>query len=144
MSLDLQEVQSPSELEEVIALHCLSYEAPFNAFYILERGETGKEEHLQRLVKSHEEDPASRWLKVVDSTTGKAIAAAQWHVRTGGQNPYERGQPPTQPVTWWPEGESRKFAELLYERWSDVRPVVLKKPHMCKYLTGVAWSSAAY
>jgi hypothetical protein len=138
-SLDFQEVVSHTELEEVIALHRLSYETPFNAFYVLERGETGPEEHTQRLIKEHEENPASRWFKVVDSLTGKTIAAAQWHVRIEGQNPYEKGQPPAQNVTWWSEGEPRKFAELLYERWSDVRPVALKKPHLCRHSVEVAW-----
>lgn len=131
-SFQLQEVTSHTELEEVIALHRLSYETPFNAFYVLERGETGPEEHTQRLIKEHDESPVSRWFKVVDSLTGKTIAAAQWLVRTEGQNPFKNGEPPAHPVTWWPEGEPRKFAEVLYERWSGVRPFALKRPHLCR------------
>ncbi|TRX98937.1 hypothetical protein FHL15_000279 [Xylaria flabelliformis] len=130
MPYTVQQVQSESDLEEVIALYCVSYETPFNAFYVLTRGDTGPDEHLQRQTKWHKEDPTSCWIKVLDDNTGQAIAAAQWLVRTEGLNPYADGQAPDEIITWWSEGERRRFAERMYAQWGDHRPVKMRKPHL--------------
>jgi hypothetical protein len=111
MPLELREVKSNDEWNELIQCECESYEDPFNPFYILLRPNRGKSQEAREGFKElrdrqlawHKHDPTSRWFKVVDTDIGdKVIGGANWN--TFMENPYP--QPIDHPLegTWWPEG----------------------------------------
>lgn len=112
MSLELRQVKSDFEFNELMQCMCEAYQDPFNAFYILmrpdrgcsPRGREGFKELRDRQIAYHRNDPTSTWLKVVDTDIGdKVVGGAQWN--TFLENPYP--QPVDHPVeaSWWPEGD---------------------------------------
>ena len=112
MPLELRQVKSDLEFNELMQCMCEAYQDPFNAFYFLMRpdrgcspkGRQGFKELRDRQIAYHRNDPTSTWLKVVDTDIGdKVVGGAQWN--TFLENPYP--QPVDHPVeaSWWPEGD---------------------------------------
>lgn len=89
-----------------------------------------KDYHLQW----HNADPASHWLKVVDTDTGMVIGAAQWHIHES--DPFANLSEKPISAYWWPEGEGRAYAEAALEQWFAPRAERMKKPHL-RMLMGV-------
>ena len=111
MPLELREVKSDDEWNELIQCECESYEDPFNAIYILLRPDRGNspkaregfKELRDRQLAWHKNDPTSRWFKVVDTDLGdKVIGGANWNTFT--ENPYPKALDHPLEGTWWPEG----------------------------------------
>lgn len=139
MPLELQEVTSDADFDELIPLQWISYEQPFNPFLIIfcpTRGTdpTARAESIQeskeRQLQWHKADPSSHWLKVVDTDTGKVIGGAEWNVHES--DPYAK--PPEQPFTayWWEEGEKRQFVDAALGQWMAPRMERMRKPHLRK------------
>lgn len=138
MPFELREVTSDDRFDEVIPLQWVSYETPHNGFFILfcpTRGEgpdaraDSLQESKERQIQWHHADPTSRWIEVVDTDTGKAIAAAQWNVHES--DPFAKPSPPMT-AYWWPEGEGRRFADMALGEWLGPRVERMRKPHLCK------------
>ncbi len=137
MPLQVHEIKSDADWDEIIPLLWTSYETPFNPFLVIfaptrGTGPTSREESMQeskvRQRQWHEADPTSHWIKVVDTDTGMAVGGGQWQVHES--NPY--ANPPDQPFTayWWPEGEGREFAEQALGQWMEPRVERMNKPHL--------------
>lgn len=136
MPLEVHEIKTDADWEEIIRIEFLSYETPFNPFLVLFAPPLGSreetiEETKVRQRQWHEADPTSRWIKVVDSETGKAIGGAQWNVYE--TNPFEK--PPEKPLTayWWPEGEEREYVDQALGQWMTPRAQRMNKPHLRIY-----------
>ena len=112
MPLELREVTTDPEWNELIQCESESYETPFNAFYLLlrpNRGDSsdasraGFKEMRDRQMRWHKTDPTSRWFKVVDTDIGdKVVGGACWNTFTEKPHP----KPVDHPLEgdWWPEG----------------------------------------
>ncbi|KAL8897669.1 MAG: hypothetical protein Q9207_007099 [Kuettlingeria erythrocarpa] len=145
MALNLVEVVSDDEFAELIECEWISYETPYNGFFQLYCPTIGTGQHArqesmkestERQLAWHKQDPTSKWLKVVDTESGKILGAAQWNVFL--ENPYPQGiaQEHTH-AFWWPEGEGRKFASTALEQWYTPRGERMNKPHISHRRRGV-------
>ena len=111
MPLELREVTSDSEFNELIQCECESYSDPFNAFYLLMRPPCGSlsearegfKELRDRQIAWHRHDTTSKWFKVVDTDIGdKVVGGANWNAFT--ENPYPEPLDHPMEASWWPEG----------------------------------------
>ena len=104
MPLSLHEVTHPFEFDELVHCECLSYATPLNTFFKLfqhDHSPAGFTELRDRTITQWENDPTSRWFKIVDSELEDVvIGAANWNVFT--ENPYQGEQ--RAEAGWWPEG----------------------------------------
>ena len=111
MPLQLREVTSDDDFDEITSVECESFETPFIGTYILLRpnrgpgpiGEAGFQEFKERQIREHHDDPSSHWVKVVDTAIGKIVGAANWNIYE--TNPFEEPSPEPLQAYWWPEGE---------------------------------------
>ncbi|KAI9881207.1 MAG: hypothetical protein M1830_007185 [Pleopsidium flavum] len=136
MPLELQEVTSDSEFDEIIPLQWLSYESPFNGFFILfcptrGSGDNARansiQESKERQIQWFHADSSSRWIKVVDTDTGMAVGAALWHIHES--NPFSKPPPPLT-AYWWPEGDGRRFVDMALGQWMTPRVERMRRPHL--------------
>ncbi|MCJ1347266.1 hypothetical protein MMC31_005488, partial [Peltigera leucophlebia] len=133
MPLEVYEVKTDADWDEIVLLQVVSYETPFNPFLVLFASPLGSREEIIQETKVrqrqwHEADPTSRWIKVVDNETGKAIGGAQWNIHE--TNPYAK--PPEKPLSayWWPGGEEREYVEQALGQWMTPRVQRMNKPHL--------------
>lgn len=112
MPLELREHKLDDDWNELVQCECESYSDPPNSVYILLRPERGNSDKARRGFKNlrdrnideHKNDPASTWLKVVDTDIGdKIVGAAQWKMFT--ENPYPKPVEHPMEASWWPEGD---------------------------------------
>ena len=107
MPLELREVLHASEWNELIQCEHESYVDPFNGIYILfrpDQSRAGFPELRDRQKRWHDQDPTSRWFKVVDTDIGdKVVGGACWNTYT--ENPYSVKKERPMVADWWPEGE---------------------------------------
>lgn len=111
MPLELREVHTEDEFNELTQCECDSYEVPFNSFYVFLRPDRGCSAKAREGFKElrdrewgwHKQDPTSRWFKVVDTDIGdKVVGGANWNTFT--ENPYPKVVEHPMEATWWPEG----------------------------------------
>lgn len=137
MPLQLREVTSDSEFDEIIRCQWTSFETPHNGFFmlycpILGTGPTAREDSIQeskeRHLQWHNADSTSHWLKVVDTDLGMVIGGAQWHIHQ--KDPF--AELPETPFSayWWPEGEGRTYAEAALAHWLAPRKERMRRPHL--------------
>ena len=83
------------------------------------------------LYESTRGDPSYRWVKVVDTQTGRIVAGALWNFYP--TNPY-RAPPPRPQAPWWPEGsEMRELTESMYRQLQGMRPQMMSTAHACGF-----------
>lgn len=136
MPLEVYEIKTDADWEEIIQLEFLSYETPFNPFLVIFTSPLGSreetiEETKRRQREWHEADPTSRWIKVVDSETGKAIGGAQWNIHE--TNPFANAPEKPMSAYWWPEGEQREYVDQALGQWMTPRAQRMNKPHLRIY-----------
>ena len=137
MAFEVVEVQSDSDFLELLDVEFAAFETPFNPlrplfFPIFGEGHEARQDAIekaaQRTAQRHRETPGSRWIKVVESATGKIVGGAVWHF-------YDRdvytGQQPTD-CSWWPEGDSRRFARAWARGVWIPRSRMMRRPHACE------------
>ena len=109
MPLELHEITSADDFNDLVQCECDSYRTPLNTFFHLFRHDWSPKGFIElrdRQIKEWKSDPTARWFKVVDTELGgKLIGGAKWN--TFEKAPYterERAGHPAE-ATWWPEGE---------------------------------------
>lgn len=114
-----------------------AFENPFNSFLRIVFYLGSTEERTQAIeaaadgtLSIHKATPGSNWLKVVDSTSGYLIGAANWILYES--NPYDSPQEPIVAV-WWPEGDGRDYATNYLQQVSAHKRRFFNRPHVCKY-----------
>jgi hypothetical protein len=95
----------------------------------------------ERFLKDMKEDPADCWMKLVDTSTGKLVSAAQWKIYPTWAPLPEH--PPFE-ATWF-EGEEKQMAEFLCADFMERRAKhMYNHAHVCtsnqSYLTSDAYS----
>ena len=138
MPLELQETSSKSDFDAIIELQWRVFEDPPDPwmtilFPILGNGPSARAEAFQESKKRQwqqtKEDLTSQWLKIVDTDTGKIIAAGMWH--TFEMDPFDGVADEPFVAYWWPEGsEGKKFTELCLGEFMDRRKRRMRRPHM--------------
>lgn len=73
--------------------------------------------------------PCDRWVKVIDTETGKIIAGALW--KFFDSNPY-RAPFDEFNAFWYPEGDLRDLCNQMYDQLRAWRPKCMAAPHACK------------
>ena len=71
----------------------------------------GRARHCERVLSLKLKDATSRWLKVTDTSTGKIIGQAMWHVYV--EKPLEA------PLTedFWGDDEEKEYGQDLYRAY---------------------------
>lgn len=93
-----------------------------------EAKKVGADRQLQ-LSKS---DPNNRWLKVIDTDTGKIVAGALWKIYS--TNPF-RAPPEKFDAFWWPEGsEFRELINAMFQQMQADRQKMMNVTHACSSL----------
>jgi hypothetical protein len=82
-----------------------------------------------RFLKDMKEDAADCWMKLVDTSNGKIVSAAQWKI-------YPTWAPlPEHPplvADWHPEGEERQWAEEMIQEFLEKRGArMYNHAHVC-------------
>ena len=139
MPFELTELKDDAEFKELVEVERLSYETPLcrllNLFFPIhgqgpEARAAALHEATERHIGWHRGDPSSRWLKVIDTETGRLVGAACWH--TYENNPFT--EPSEDECMWFPAGEEREMANDLMEQFVTPRMSYMGKPHMCMSL----------
>ena len=79
-------------------------------------------------LRDRERDPHDVWIKVVDSTTGKIVAASNWKVFLNSGAPNESDEVPPE----WLEGEVLEKASKIMSVWNEARRKENPGPHIRK------------
>ena len=135
MTLKLQEVTFDEDFDAISLLQWDAFTQPRNDFFqVYNSLQQPKEQVIQvakeRNLKSCHEDPASHWLKVVDSDTGGIIAAACWQIHK------EAPPLPHKPFVadWHPEGsDERKFASMFFDYHEKRAVQRMNRPHIGRF-----------
>ena len=145
MPFQLSEVQNSSEFQSIMSVHhavfqsgenqhlwTLLYADPSDIANDPEARAKALAEGIERTIAKHRSDPASHWIKMVetDSGSGRVVGAARWVVATS--NPHPSSYPPVVEAVWWPEGEQREFASLLMGQFREPWWRLMQRPHVCK------------
>ena len=139
MPLQLAEVISDSDFDELIPLLWLSYESPRIPllpllFPVEDESAAAREKAVQHTKESmmhmHHTDPSSHWLKVTDTDTNQIIAGARWHVHE--VDPYSSAPEKPFVVTSWPEGDRRRYATMNIGHIILPRTKRYRRPHLSK------------
>ncbi|KAI0378769.1 acyl-CoA N-acyltransferase [Hypomontagnella monticulosa] len=77
-------------------------------------------------LRDRERDPHDIWIKVVDSTTGKIVAASNWKVFLNSGAPNESDEVPPE----WLEGEVLEKASKIMGVWNEARRKENPGPHI--------------
>jgi len=135
MPLKLLEMQDESEFPAVIQAEWEAFETPYCHLLPLffpthgmkpdARTEAMKA-GCERQTHWFKGDPTSRWVKVIDTETGRVAGGALWHVFT--ENPYAK--PDDEEISWWAKGEDREMATLLFSQFLTPRMTYMAKPHV--------------
>ncbi|KAI9880639.1 MAG: hypothetical protein M1830_001643 [Pleopsidium flavum] len=135
MPLELHEVTSASEFPEIMACYWAASRNPRSKFTplfapVLDSGPTSSDDALKGFMArswfAHSLDPSSHWIKVVDpDQDNKVIAAAKWMIYP--KDPFAKGIPPTPSAFWWPDGEGRRYVNMVFENITKLR--VRRQPH---------------
>lgn len=108
---------SEADLPEIIKLCWLSFDPTVRLLML----GCPTEENLPKLVEHHRrvmrESQQAVWLKVVEGSTGRVVAASLWKVYpNAGQPPSGDEQPPS-----WLEGEVRESSRKLLDEINQAR-----------------------
>ncbi|KAI1110228.1 acyl-CoA N-acyltransferase [Nemania sp. NC0429] len=139
MKLEVQNIDPEVDFPAIARCLFESYEDPPQNFFHIsfpingtsnEAREEAIKEAAERLKQWHTDDPTSHWQKVVDADTGKVAGGALWNVYE--ENPF--ANPHQVPVTWFPEGGSRTFAERTLEDHVRPRSEAAQRPHIYLFI----------
>ena len=137
MPFHVEDVVSDEDFEELLSVEIAAFEDPLSAIRLIYYPIFGKgpearsaaiREGAQRAIARNRATPGSRWSKIIDEDTGKIVAASVWQFYD--KDPYSGTQNPE--VTWWPEGEGKRFAQDFANGLRRARVRYMTKPHACK------------
>ena len=139
MTFELLEVDLDKEWDELFACEWAAWMDPRQSiweltFPVLGSGPTAEAEAIRinsaRQLQGIKADPLSRWMKVVDTDTGKIVAGALW--KFYDSNPYRA--PLEEPdATWLPEGELKDLCDSMYTQNRVWKSRTMPVPHAREY-----------
>lgn len=142
MDLQVAEVTSDSDFDEIVPLLWLAYSNPRIPYLpLLFPAENDSPEAREKQVKlskdglmhAHHSNPSSHWIKVTDKSSGKIVAACRWHIHE--KDPYSGKPPLVLNLTAWPEGDRKKFAEMSLGSIILPRRQRYTRPHVGTFST---------
>ncbi|MCJ1393927.1 hypothetical protein MMC18_007473 [Xylographa bjoerkii] len=131
MGFTLHEITSSEEFPAVVDCERAAYKTPFNAFDIIYTPQglnpaATRDATIKIQWDSHTTNPASHWLKVVDSETGHIAGAALWYIFE--TDPLAGPDDHRMDAVWWPEGDQRKLINMLFEQFLGPREITMRRP----------------
>lgn len=129
---------SPSDLPEIVQVQYTSFQAPFERELLM--GCSSPSEDLPKLSEMYAEesrtDPADIWIKVVEKSTGRIVAASNWKVYVAPATALQRrrDEAPT-----WLEGDKAVASKGIFEGMNDVRVRENQGPFLrklCELMSG--------
>lgn len=138
MTLQLRELDHPSEIASLIPTFRVSFTNPGTNLWPLVSGdyrpepshqEASLQDLTQRLTAQHQADPTCHWLSVVDQSSGLVVGGGLWRVfdRTNPYDGYSGAE-----ATWFPEGQPRKLASSLLSQFFGTSARLMNKHHVCE------------
>ncbi|TVY64368.1 hypothetical protein LSUE1_G007924 [Lachnellula suecica] len=142
MVLKLQDIDPERDFPALARCLFESHETPpqgfFHVFFPINgEGDRAREDAIaeaaMRLKLWYTQDPTSKWLKVVDTETGRIAGAAIWKIHT--ENPFANRT--HEEVTWFTDDGSRAFVEKAFELHSVPRARAAQRAHLYYRRQGV-------
>ncbi|KAI1357839.1 acyl-CoA N-acyltransferase [Xylaria arbuscula] len=140
MPLDLVELDATTDFPAIARCMFESHEVPeqkfFEAFFptLGDGGHQAREDAIAecatRLASWHAEDPTSYWQKVVDTDTGRIAGAALWNICE--TDPFAEEH--EMEVTWFPDGQARRFVEQFLDMYERPRARVGRRPQVYLFI----------
>lgn len=133
MAFKLLDVDLEADFDELIAGMWEAYEDPMQPFFRLfcpiingDR-QASLKESTERFREWDRHDPNARWLKVVDTSTGK-IAGGAWY-KIYRENPF--AHPEEEVVDWYPDDSSRDYVGQAIGQMEGPREEKATRPQVC-------------
>jgi hypothetical protein len=140
MPLLVEEVNLEKDFDELFNCQWAAWTNPPQApwelmFPILGSGPSAEAEAIKagrdRQLQDTKASPNDRWVKVIDTDTGKIIAGALWKMYT--TNPY-RAPLEKLDACWWPAGsELKELASSMYDQLQAYKPKMMSVAHACSF-----------
>lgn len=143
MTFTLSPVDLSQEWDSFFACEWAAWTNPPQAIWeltypILDTGPTAEASAVKNAAARQKQDvhadPLSRWMKIVDSDSGKIVAGALW--RFYDTNPY-RGPVKKSDATWLPKGELRDLCDEMHAQNRVWRPRIMPVAHARQYYSSV-------
>ena len=144
MTIEISNIDVDKDWDKLFACQWAAWMNPRQSIWELTypvrgSGPSGEAESIKsgaaRKLEATEADPLSRWMKAVDTDTGKIVAGALW--KFYDSNPYCA---PMEKIdaTWLPEGELKDLCESMYMQNDVWRPKVMPVAHARQYAAMMA------
>jgi hypothetical protein len=124
---------SEDDLEEIISLQYECFPQLLREIFMGTKTRDDLPKLLKLSLEEVQQQPEDIWIKVVERSSGKIIAASNWKVYANGPSRNSTGAPT------WLEGELAQTSSSVYEEFGRERLKALPGPHVCKYLPGQIW-----
>ena len=135
MTIDISNIDLDKDWDELFACQWAAWMNPRQSLWeltypVLGSCPSAETEAIRsgaaRQLEDIKADPLSRWMKAVDTDTGKIVAAAFWKLYNS--NPYRAPAGKTD-ATWLPEGELKDLCESMYTQNDAWRPKIMPVAH---------------
>lgn len=139
MTIEISEIDLDKDWEELFACQWAAWMNPRQSLWeltypVLGSGPSAEAEAIRsgaaRQLKDIKADPLSRWMKAVDTDTGKIVAGALW--KFYDSNPYRAPKEDTD-ADWLPEGELKDLCDSMYTQNDVWRPKTMRVAHARQY-----------
>ncbi len=134
MTFSLSEADLDKDFDELIVCQNAAHENPVQSFYYLfcpiqdkSTREAAVKESTARMLDWHRHEPNARWLKVVDTKTGKIVGGAWYKIYN--ENPF--AYPEDEVVDWYPDDSSRDFVGQAIFQMDIPRMQKATRPQVC-------------
>ncbi|KAI9666260.1 MAG: hypothetical protein M1821_004195 [Bathelium mastoideum] len=134
MPFRVENVVSDADFEELLEVEITAFENPLSTIGLIyypifgegpEARSAAIKECAQRAIARNRATPGTQWSKIIDEDTGKIVGASVWQFYES--DPYTGTRDPE--VTWWPEGEGKRFAQQFANELRRARVRYMAKPH---------------
>ena len=78
----------------------------------------------KKYVETMKDDPSDIWIKVVDSASGKIIAASNWKIHLNHEDPNRPAEEPAE----WLEGSDLEQSQKITSQFNETRAKFMQEP----------------
>ena len=139
MTIEISKIDVEKDWDELFACQWTAWMNPRQSIWeltypVLGSGPSAEAEAIRsgaaRQMKEIKAAPLSRWMKAVDTDTGKIVAGALWkfYDSTPSRAPMEKAD-----AIWLPEGELKDLCESMYMQNHVWRPKIMPVAHARRY-----------
>lgn len=144
-SFCIEQVPKGSSFKDIVPIYFGGNYNPRNACFEFvypirgsskEAYDTAEEDCRNRIATSFSKDPCCHWIQILDDDNDGAVVAVLnlYIYDNNDKNPHNKDSyPPVDVVTWWPEGEKRKFVNRIFEISFGLSRARKRRPHMCEF-----------